>query len=87
MVYCGDVHFKQRAGTEYLVEEKKPVSNMHTLEVYSVNAVKKIVSRVYWLARLVLGKSKRSSVKVVAHAGQQQQSLRRRFNVLMNSTH
>jgi len=41
MVYCGDVHFKQGAGTEYLVEVKKPVSNLHTREVYSVNAIKK----------------------------------------------
>jgi len=41
MVCCGDVHFKQRAGTEYLVAEKEPLSNMHTWlqNVYGVNAV------------------------------------------------
>jgi hypothetical protein len=41
MVCCGDVHFKQRAGSEYLVAEKEPVSNMHTRlqNVYGVNAV------------------------------------------------
>jgi hypothetical protein len=41
MVWCGDVHFKQRAGTEYLVAETEPVANMHTRlqNVYGVNAV------------------------------------------------
>jgi hypothetical protein len=35
----------------------------------------------------VLRRAKRTLVTRVAHAGQQQQSLRRCFDVLMNSTH
>jgi hypothetical protein len=89
MVWYGDVHFKQRAVTEFLVAEKESVMNMHKgLKNYTVSMLLIKALLVVVLHELqVLRKTKRSSVTRVAHACQQQLSLRRCCNLLMNSTH
>src|SRR3981081_3951695 len=88
MASCGDMRFKQRAVIEFLVAENESVTNIHRrLEnVYGDNAVgRSTVSR--WAHELrVLIQVKRNSVTRLALVGQQQQSLRRCFNVLMNSS-
>jgi hypothetical protein len=85
MAWCGDVRLKQRAVIEFLVAEKESVTNIYRrlTSTETMLVIKALL--VVGLPELrVLRKAKRSSVTRLALAGQQQQSLRRCCNVLMN---
>jgi hypothetical protein len=86
MVWYGDVHLKQQAVIEFLVVEKESVTNIHRrLKMYTETVLLIEALLVIRLRELrVLRKAKRSSVTRLALAGQQQQSLWRCCNMLMN---
>jgi hypothetical protein len=85
IAWYGDVHFKKWAVIEFLLAEKKSVTNIHKrLKMCSVSVLLIKAVLVVGLHELhVLAKAKQSSVMCVAVAGQQQHLLRFCFNMLV----
>jgi hypothetical protein len=70
MAWCGDVRLKQRAVIEFLVTEKKSVTNIHgrLKNVYGDNAVdKSTVSR--WSSRIAGSMKGQAELSDAPHSG------------------